>query len=501
MIIEHVHKLAGLRESVALEAFAGMVGKRAYEQYGENKDGSRSTSANNSAAAGCRSESHMSRDTPKGSPAGGGCILQALFDAVVAFHRASSAADFVRNELYQLLPKLPSRSTKSDEISNENTDVKKQSEHGDISDQTALPTHEFMLMVKNDLKAGSSVSFSVGEGVHAMFYLDCQLETREMFKGWYGVYLCPDWPTISNDVYLQYENLPALVSFRLCMKSKNIDWEYLSNPIVFHTNDNGWGQCRAVRDEILRKNKSAVLSCFARSSAVFRMCLAHLYRNFDTIDPEILSGLDSRTFRSLICSRWPGRKGGLCSKRVASLCERLSKKSVEWSSLRQRTQMLQDQVVKLRKSLDQEREGNRNCDKHDNREGAADLEEKEPLPFGVLENNASRSVIKLPWGIAYVPRQSQSLPALPPLPTPSRSLKNPNDNNPNQSPRNVRLITSSLLSPRKKSKRATVRSLDDSEVDNESDDEDTTEGLRGYGLTRVDEGKEKSQGAKRVTTY
>jgi len=98
------------------------------------------------------------------------------------------------------------------------------------------------------------------------------------------------------------------------------------------------------------------VTCYAKSSAVFRLCAAHLYRNFERIDPEVLAGIDARTMRSLICTRWPANKGGRTARRITALCNRLSLKSHDWGSLRTQLAEKDLEIRRLKEALAREKD-------------------------------------------------------------------------------------------------------------------------------------------------
>mmetsp|Transcript_22505 Transcript_22505/g.33562 ORF Transcript_22505/g.33562 Transcript_22505/m.33562 type:complete len:648 (+) Transcript_22505:127-2070(+) len=401
MIIRHAHELKELRELESLEAFAKVVGARAYHEEASRVSDSKSSGSGSNTNA-------------------NGGILSALFDAIVAFHRAKSPAHFIKNGLYCLLGPKGNPVTRKRRWIEEN----------------AVSNHEFCLQITPDFKERSTKSFEIGPCTDAIFYLDCQLETSERYQGWYGVYLCPDWPECLPDTPLSFQNLPALVSFKLNMTAKDINWQYCSDPIVFHGTDTGWGQRMAIKSTRLRKSKSAVLTCRARSSAVFRLVMGHLYRNFENIDPEVLAGLDARTLRSIICTRWPAHKAGLTARRLQAFCRMLSKKSGEWVALRSKLEKRESELKAVREELAQARGETSDgisqvileglIEFHESSEEQKGTDEKVAMVSDTKETKKETRdtklniktvpqeyeskqrtlIIKLPFGVAYIPRQA-----------------------------------------------------------------------------------------------
>jgi len=373
IMIKQSMKLSELRDCQALEAFAGLVARRAYEEDVEGQPSGSTPS--------CRENKDGSNTSGKKVEGGEETsMLESLFRAVVRFHRYRDDAEFVRKGLYSLLPRIKTRNSSKASLNNiigkdntgdgkigkpEETKPTSESDAGDVKigkdsqaakDYFEDPSHIHVLDISSDFKAGSSPSFLASGDAHARFYVDCQQETRPKYKGWHGIYLCPDWQELSEDGRLPFESLPALVSFKLTLTAGDTTlWEYHSDPIVFLSTDTGWGQCRAVKSDVLRKHRSGVISCYAKSSAIFRLCAAYLYKNFGKVDAEVLSSLDARTFQSLVVPKFPARKGGLAAQRLECLCEKLSSKAEEWASLRSRLQKQESDISTLVKLLEQER--------------------------------------------------------------------------------------------------------------------------------------------------
>jgi len=506
-IREQANELARISDYRALEAFAALVSKRAYKE--DEGMGKTSFVRRRGREAGTFAASSEEKECPTSQ----GSILKALFDAVVKYFKVSSDAIFVRETMYNILPRLKSnerkktaattetafspgesgkggeeggtgeqaseicttdkytlavatqsiaaaRSRNSGQISgastssasssgyhqsshfrngdddggesnsygegegggHTNNNSHRQSDGGrDMKGEAATgilgradndgspasspspstlpsdPVHIYLLELKKDFKTASSGSFSIGDsGIDAQFYIDCQMETRDRYRGWHGIYLCPDWPEPTTpDMPLTFEALPTLVSFRLTLTASDRTlWKYSSDPIVFLASDTGWGQCRAVRSAELRKQRSAVVNCYAQTSAVFRMCIAHLYRNFESIDPEVIAGLDPRTMRCMIVSKWPAVKGGRMESRLDAMCGNLSRKAEEWSKLRTKVHAQEEEILRLRRKL----------------QGRGDdigfFKRRNRLQTAAEESSVAMSEVTLPFGRMFIPTKT-----------------------------------------------------------------------------------------------
>ena len=88
-----------------------------------------------------------------------------------------------------------------------------------------------------------------------------------------------------------------------------------------------------------------LITCYAKASPVFKLCIAHFYRNFETVDVGVLAGLDKRSLRELICAKWPMQKGDVGFKRFELLCNRLSLNARDLSRAHTQESDLHRQIV------------------------------------------------------------------------------------------------------------------------------------------------------------
>jgi len=164
--------------------------------------------------------------------------------------------------------------------------------------------------------------------------------------------------------------------------------------------------------------------------------MGHLYRNFENIDPEVLAGLDARTLRSIICTRWPAHKAGLTARRLQAFCRMLSKKSGEWVALRSKLEKRESELKAVREELAQARGETSDgisqvileglIEFHESSEEQKGTDEKVAMVSDTKETKKETRdtklniktvpqeyeskqrtlIIKLPFGVAYIPRQA-----------------------------------------------------------------------------------------------